>query len=722
MSKSKSKSKSKSLNFPNSYWDPEFKIYTYYPNFLKHYAELKAIKLGQPAREGDKLSKEIQELLKKQNNFEERKRRREEILNEATALSENYAKALLIGPESSRSVFPLMNAMNDISLIAVMHFKEEFARARPNQVEPAIQPLLPVPGHPSYPSGHSTQNFLIAHALAEVIGDDAKLIARIFDIARRVAVNREWAGLHYPSDTAAGEKLARRLFPIVRQVFANLIDDAVEEWQESADDDTEPKPGGAGSTASPAHAQSELPWHLRNTGHNEGKEGKAGIDIGIEGAWKITKGDNNVRVVLLDMAVNLDHESLVEHIDFDNVQNLDYDDPPPEDLCLSSVEGLLASESQPHPQLTGSQIKLRKFLNAFASRSSAHGTACAGVIVGDHKIASPCKGIAPGCKIAPYRAMTRTEPTRKARQFLAQKVLEIPGLGLGEILLCPLPLDPLPSDDVADQPAEQDGNGGVQPDTNGSAPRTSVDPLVFAFAFAATKIPVILPSGNDGTSRLSPLFDQIESPSTFESIKSVDDVAELLDWDRAKVERLLKIHDDKGLAEFKEAIRRKETGVITVGACNNRGYRSRYSQFGGSQLIVAPSDDVLPPEGPPGTDRETVDEMGAVVKTLGTLSIATADGPGRSGYVQGASKYTTATNEYGFGGTSAAAAEVAGIVALMLSANRKLKPSEVRRLLQKSASLKPLERKGGLDDGDYDHEFGFGLVDAGTAVLSASKK
>ncbi len=732
MSKSKSKSKSKSLNFPDSYWDPGLEIYTYYPKFFEYYDQLKNIKLPEPAREGDALHAEIRELLRKQNDREERKRRRDDILQEATSLTVKYANALLVASASSPSTLPLMEAMNDISLIAVMHFKKQFSRPRPNQVEPAIEPMIPVPGHPAYPSGHSTQNFLIAHALAEVIGDDAELIARIFEIARGVAANREWAGVHYSSDTDAGEMLARHLFPIVREVFKDLIEDAIEEWQEFSDDSDHPATGAqtagsatnamAGSKGQVGGAETDLPWHLKNVGQNGGKPG---VDIGIEEAWKKVDVDKNVRVVLLDMAVHLDHESLVENIDFQNALNLDYPDLPkkPSELCAGSVMGLLARESriksgEDTALLTEGEIQTRQYLDAFASRSSAHGTACAGVIVGSHKIAgSICRGVAPGCQLIPYRAMTRTEPTLKNRQFLARKVLEIPGKGLRQVLLCPLPFDPLPSGE------RPNGNGITT--SNGSSMATTVDPLAFALAFVATKIPVIIPIGNDGTSELSPFSVQVAAFGHVGSISSVDELACMLGVDKSDLKSLLGIESDKDLTTLKTSLRPEESGVVSVGACNNKGYRSRYSQYdtsGNSGLVVAPSDDVLPPEMPAETDPEVRNEIKERAEKLGTLSIATTDGPGRSGYVEGDGKYTPSTNGYGFGGTSAAAAQVAGIVALMLSANGNLTPSEVRHGLQISASLEPLVLDTKPNENGIHQELGYGLVNATAAIEFASKK
>jgi hypothetical protein len=94
----------------------------------------------------------------------------------------------------------------------VRAFKSGFKRKRPGVACPStLEPMLAQPDwrHPrlsAYPSGHAT----IAFAFAYFIGDmkphlkDALLVA-----AQKVASHREVAGLHYPSDSAAGQKLAR---------------------------------------------------------------------------------------------------------------------------------------------------------------------------------------------------------------------------------------------------------------------------------------------------------------------------------------------------------------------------------------------------------------------------------------------------------------------------------------------------------------------------------
>ena len=62
------------------------------------------------------------------------------------------------------------------------------------------------PGHPSYPSGHASQYTLTAYCLAAANPDKAKeYIAKAAEITR----NREYAGLHYPSDSYIGKILAK---------------------------------------------------------------------------------------------------------------------------------------------------------------------------------------------------------------------------------------------------------------------------------------------------------------------------------------------------------------------------------------------------------------------------------------------------------------------------------------------------------------------------------
>ena len=107
----------------------------------------------------------------------------------------------------------------------VYQHKRIYMRARPAQFEPRLDPLFKgpryiaeeqtsrlYPGHPSFPSGHAT----MVHAWSKLI-QELKADRRSTDaVARRIAFNREVAGVHYRSDSVAGEHLAQE---IVEQMF-----------------------------------------------------------------------------------------------------------------------------------------------------------------------------------------------------------------------------------------------------------------------------------------------------------------------------------------------------------------------------------------------------------------------------------------------------------------------------------------------------------------------
>lgn len=96
-------------------------------------------------------------------------------------------------------------------------FKRRFLRARPSRMCPTLRPMFPKrdrdhPGHPAYPSGHATFAYAWAHLLRlKLAGRHAGLGIALMEAAKEVAENREWAGLHYASDTIAGEALGRQI-------------------------------------------------------------------------------------------------------------------------------------------------------------------------------------------------------------------------------------------------------------------------------------------------------------------------------------------------------------------------------------------------------------------------------------------------------------------------------------------------------------------------------
>ena len=75
---------------------------------------------------------------------------------------------------------------------------------RPNQLDPAIVPLFPVPNFPSYPSNHSTFSASRSEILAYLFPTRA-VLARA--IGKEAGDSRIWAGIHYQMDNVAGVNL-----------------------------------------------------------------------------------------------------------------------------------------------------------------------------------------------------------------------------------------------------------------------------------------------------------------------------------------------------------------------------------------------------------------------------------------------------------------------------------------------------------------------------------
>jgi hypothetical protein len=116
----------------------------------------------------------------------------------------------------------------------VLYFKDKYDLPRPSQRCPALLPPIPVPGHASWPSGHSTQAHLMKNLMLRVFAaaamsaaDRVVLTADLTVLADEIARNREIAGLHYPKDSEGGAKLADLLdSQILTAASLTLLNDA----------------------------------------------------------------------------------------------------------------------------------------------------------------------------------------------------------------------------------------------------------------------------------------------------------------------------------------------------------------------------------------------------------------------------------------------------------------------------------------------------------------
>jgi len=205
----------------------------------------------------------------------------------------------------------------------------------------------------------------------------------------------------------------------------------------------------------------------------------------------------------------------------------------------------------------------------------------------------------------------------------------------------------------------------------------------------------------------------------------------------------------------------KETnGIIAVGAVNADGCRAGYSNYGEGLTVVAPSNDgeiynryqARIDWGNPATKLHQYGLGSLQEIPYSHYTIATTDLPGAWGYAGGSVPYVAnlppeknpgfAGGYYtGFGGTSAAAGLIAGVVALMSRAHKayagsdaRLSGIEAKTTLMAAANLRPERLQSQSDEargfefkpdpmnseveakGDPILFFGAGLVDAAEAI------
>lgn len=119
-----------------------------------------------------------------------------------------FASILPLCPDRSQRSIEFLGFAMEIAGALAQRFKLAFACPRPYFFSPLLQPMIPTPEHGSWPSGHATQAFTLATVLAALTGDGgpAKVAAdsQIFRLAARIAANRTVAGVHFPTDSAAG--------------------------------------------------------------------------------------------------------------------------------------------------------------------------------------------------------------------------------------------------------------------------------------------------------------------------------------------------------------------------------------------------------------------------------------------------------------------------------------------------------------------------------------
>jgi hypothetical protein len=140
-----------------------------------------------------------------------------------------FEKNGLLNAQTHPRTAELVEMIQDEAAHFIYREKGKYERARPHQLEPRIEPIIPVPAHPAYPSGHGGQSWAAALVLSDLDPGNRDAYQRLaLDIAHR----REIGGVHYPMDAVAGRKIAEG---VVREALQSgkiqsLYEKAKQEW------------------------------------------------------------------------------------------------------------------------------------------------------------------------------------------------------------------------------------------------------------------------------------------------------------------------------------------------------------------------------------------------------------------------------------------------------------------------------------------------------------
>ncbi|MBI4348825.1 MAG: phosphatase PAP2 family protein [Elusimicrobia bacterium] len=104
--------------------------------------------------------------------------------------------------------------VSDDSYAAAKIIKNRYRRPRPPLSDPTLKPCVSLPKGFSYPSFHATAARLYAFILTELVpARSAEFMAR----AEEAALARNLGGVHYPSDSEAGKKIADAFYAELRR-------------------------------------------------------------------------------------------------------------------------------------------------------------------------------------------------------------------------------------------------------------------------------------------------------------------------------------------------------------------------------------------------------------------------------------------------------------------------------------------------------------------------
>ncbi|HEX3140520.1 MAG TPA: hypothetical protein VHQ87_10730 [Rhizobacter sp.] len=193
--------------------------------------------------------KELKEAIRDLLDFmKEHPIRLDEIVFEADGLDLAFP---LVGPCGKFHTLLAMDVVTAVVSVPVHAIKHMLDVKRPSELDVRVSPLIPVPGHASYPGGHAATTFALATVLGAIMGVTEEQQTRLDCIARRISRNREKVGLHTRLDTNEGKRLGRLMGEWMVEVagksgqaWSVIFAQAAAEWRAGSVAASSTSPGG----------------------------------------------------------------------------------------------------------------------------------------------------------------------------------------------------------------------------------------------------------------------------------------------------------------------------------------------------------------------------------------------------------------------------------------------------------------------------------------------
>lgn len=121
------------------------------------------------------------------------------------------------GERKAAHVFALVGAAGTDAHIGCWDAKYTYFLWRPVHADRTIVRAIPMPNHPSYPSGHSCNSAAVAEVLTSFFPSEAEALqAEVIEAGN----SRVWGGIHYQFDCRVGQELGRNVARYILAVDA----------------------------------------------------------------------------------------------------------------------------------------------------------------------------------------------------------------------------------------------------------------------------------------------------------------------------------------------------------------------------------------------------------------------------------------------------------------------------------------------------------------------